>query len=42
MNHTSSPKHIGLTTAQVEESRRMHGSNVLTPPKRESVWQRYL
>ncbi len=42
MNSTSSQKHIGLTTAQVEESRKKHGINVLTPPKRESAWHRYL
>lgn len=27
----------GLTDAQVQESRRLHGENVLTPPKRKSV-----
>ena len=25
-------KKLGLTTAQVEESRRLHGANLLTPP----------
>ena len=28
----------GLTSQQVEESRRKHGSNILTPPPRESLW----
>lgn len=34
--------HKGLTTEQVEESRRKHGSNVLTPPKKESLWHQFL
>ena len=29
----------GLTRQQVEESRRLHGANVLTPPKEESLWR---
>lgn len=28
----------GLTQAQVQESRERHGRNVLTPPKRKSLW----
>ena len=32
----------GLTAAQVEQSRREHGENVLTPPKRQSMWRLYL
>jgi len=28
----------GLTDAQVIESRRVHGENILTPPKKESLW----
>ncbi len=28
----------GLTRAQVEESRAKHGRNLLTPPKRKSLW----
>ncbi|MFN8528968.1 MAG: calcium-translocating P-type ATPase, PMCA-type [Anaerolineae bacterium] len=32
----------GLTAAQVEESRRLHGSNILTPPKRDPWWKLYL
>lgn len=32
----------GLTSEQVEESRKNHGSNVLTPPKKESLWHQFL
>lgn len=32
----------GLTWQQVEESRRLHGANVLTPPKEESLWRLFL
>ncbi len=32
----------GLSEALVLESRRQHGSNVLTPPARRSLWQLYL
>ncbi len=32
----------GLTMAEVEESRRVHGANVLTPPPREPWWRLYL
>lgn len=32
----------GLTAAQVEESRRIHGDNVLTPPAKTSLWRLYL
>lgn len=32
----------GLTDQQVEESRAAHGNNVLTPPKRTSLWKLYL
>ena len=28
----------GLTSSEAEESRRLHGSNVLTPPKETSPW----
>lgn len=31
--------HTGLTSSQVEESRRLHGSNELTPPKRDAWWK---
>ena len=32
----------GLSSAQAEESRRLHGENVLTPPKRTPMWKLYL
>ncbi len=32
----------GLTTIEVEQSRLKHGENVLTPPKRQSMWALYL
>lgn len=31
----------GLTSEQVEASRRQHGRNLLTPPKRPSIWCLY-
>ena len=34
--------HKGLTNEQVEESRKKHGSNVLTPPEKESLWHQFL
>lgn len=35
-------KYKGLTDQQVLESRELHGSNVLTPPAKVSVWKLYL
>ncbi len=35
-------KRQGLTTIEVEQSRLKHGENVLTPPKRQSMWALYL
>ncbi|MDR1921271.1 MAG: calcium-translocating P-type ATPase, PMCA-type [Candidatus Adiutrix sp.] len=32
----------GLTSQEVEESRKLHGANVLTPPPREPWWRLYL
>jgi len=32
----------GLTAAQVEESRAAHGSNVITPPPRPSLWRKFI
>ena len=29
----------GLTTPQIDESRRRHGDNVITPPKDDSAWR---
>jgi len=34
--------HAGLAAAEVEESRRQHGENVLTPPAKTSMWRLYL
>ena len=36
-------KHLtGLTDSQVEESRNLHGANVLTPPEKDPLWKRFL
>ena len=32
----------GLTSRQVEENRRLHGENILTPPERVSLWKQFL
>ena len=32
----------GLSTQQVEENRLKYGSNVLTPPEKESLWKQFL
>ncbi len=32
----------GLTSGQAEQSRREHGANLLTPPKREPLWRLFL
>ena len=32
----------GLSAAEVLESRQRHGENVLTPPRRQSMWRLYL
>ena len=34
--------YIGLTDAQVQESRAKHGENVLTPPAKKPVWRQFL
>lgn len=34
--------HVGLTDEQVRKSRAEHGVNLLTPPKRPSLWKLYL
>ncbi|MDR0961759.1 MAG: calcium-translocating P-type ATPase, PMCA-type [Mediterranea sp.] len=34
--------HIGLTDEEVRLSREQHGANLLTPPKRPSLWKLYL
>ena len=35
-------KRFGLTDEQVKRSRKQHGRNVLTPPRRTSLWKLYL
>ena len=35
-------RYQGLTDTQILESRKIHGVNILTPPKRESLLKRYL
>ena len=32
----------GLTDVEVEESRRKHGDNVLTPPEKDPLWKQFL
>ena len=34
--------YTGLTDAQVLESRRLHGENILTPPPKEPLWKAFL
>lgn len=34
--------YTGLTDAQVLESRRKNGANVLTPPEKEPLWKQFL
>ena len=34
--------HVGLTDEEVRKSRTEHGVNLLTPPKRTSLWKLYL
>ena len=45
MDNTSNyhdPTASGLNSAQVEESRRLHGLNMLTPPERTPMWRLYI
>lgn len=35
-------RYSGLTSAQVEESRRLKGVNILTPPAKEPLWKQFL
>ena len=34
--------HLGLTDKEVLQSREKNGVNLLTPPKRPSLWKLYL
>lgn len=38
----SERKITGLSPEQVEESRRLNGENILTPPERVSLWKQFL
>ena len=38
----SKVKKSGLTAAEVEANRAQYGANVLTPPRRKSLWRLYL
>ena len=42
MNPTPHTPHTGLTESEVAESRRLHGSNILTPANREPWWKKLL
>ncbi|MBA4188747.1 MAG: calcium-translocating P-type ATPase, PMCA-type [Planctomycetaceae bacterium] len=42
MASTSAMPHPGLTPTEVEQSRREHGANVLTPPGRDPWWKQWL
>ena len=35
-------RHLGLTDAQVLESRKKYGANVLTPPEKDPLWKQFL
>lgn len=39
---TNDYRHVGLTDEQVRKSRTEYGVNLLTPPKRPSLWKLYL
>lgn len=39
---TTMGKPVGLTEKEVAESRAKHGENMLTPPKRASLWKLYI
>ena len=43
-NSSSLPAHVhrGLTAAEVEESRKKHGDNTLTPPEKEPIWKKFV
>lgn len=34
--------YVGLTDAQVLESRKKHGANILTPPEKDPLWKQFL
>jgi len=42
MTNSRTIKYSGLTQSQVAESRKKHGANILTPPKRDPWWKLFL
>ena len=42
VNANGENNHLGLTDEEASRSREQHGSNLLTPPKRTSLWKLYL
>ena len=42
MGNTDEWLHLGLDDQQIEQRRKEHGTNELTPPKRPSMWRLYL
>ena len=42
VNANGENNHLGLTDKEASRSREQHGSNLLTPPKRTSLWKLYL
>ena len=42
LNMKTNLHYRGLTDSQVSESRKIHGVNILTPPKKDSLLKRYL
>lgn len=42
MSESAGPRFPGLSPAEVEASRRLHGHNVLTPPPRDPWWVQFL
>ncbi len=39
---SSAPKYLGLTAEEVARSRSENGANILTPPKKESLWLKFV
>lgn len=39
---SSAPKYLGLTSEEVARSRSENGANILTPPKKESLWLKFV
>lgn len=40
--NSQNQQYTGLTDAQVEESRRKNGVNVMTPPEKDPLWKQFL